>query len=126
MSTITDGVYFDMEISYCVLATDHFCSYCQAKSVKHIPERLLACYCTYESPDGSLVAEVCFCPSNSECKKVTHCFNYHYSNICLQVYLHTTIGERFEIFYPVSISINCKIYPLENALHKPIYIDEFN
>ena len=81
MSTITDGVYFDMEISYCVLATDHFCSYCQAKSVKHIPERLLACYCTYESPDGSLVAEVCFCPSNSECKKVTHCFNYRYSNL---------------------------------------------
>ena len=87
MSTITDGVYFDIEIGYCVLATDHFCSYCQAKSVKHIPEHLLACYCTYdESPDdhdhGSLVAEVCFCPSNSECKKVTHCFNYHYS-ICI-------------------------------------------
>ena len=87
MSTITDGLYFDIEISYCVLATDHFCSYCQAKSVKHIPEHLLACYCTYESPDGSLVAEVCFCPSNSECKKVTHCFNYCYSNIFLQVHL---------------------------------------
>ena len=73
MSTITDGVYFDMEIGYSVLATDHFCSYCQAKSLKHIPERLLACYCTYDeySDDhGSLVAEVCFCPSNSECKEV--------------------------------------------------------
>ena len=73
MSIITDGVYFDMEIGYCVLTTDHFCSYCQAKSVKHIPERLLACYCTYDEyfdDHGSLIAEVCFCPSNSECKKV--------------------------------------------------------
>ena len=82
MSAITDGVYFDMEIGYCVLTTDHFCSYCQAKTVKHIPEHLLACYCTYdESSDDhkSLVAEVCFCPSNSECRKVTHYFNYHYT-----------------------------------------------
>ena len=72
MSRITDGVYFDTEIGYCVLATNHFCSYCQAKDVKHIPEYLLACYCTYdESTSGSHVAEVCFCPSNSECKRVT-------------------------------------------------------
>ena len=91
MNTITDGVYFDMEIGYCVLATDHFCSYCQAKSVKHIPEHLLACYSTYdESPDdhGSLVAEVCFCPSNSECKKVTHYFNYHYKLLSLANYIY--------------------------------------
>ena len=77
MSTITDGVYFDMEMGYCVLATDHFCSYCQAKSLVHIPERLLACYSIYDEyryfdDHQSLVAEVCFCPSNSECKKVTH------------------------------------------------------
>ena len=74
MSKITDGVYFDIEIGYCVLATNHFCSYCQAKSVKDIPEHLLACYCTYdESSDGhgALIAEVCFCPSNTECKQVT-------------------------------------------------------
>ena len=73
MSTVTTGVYFDIAIGYCVLATDHFCSYCQAKSVKSIPERLLACYSTYdESSDDheSLIAEVCFCPSNSECKEV--------------------------------------------------------
>ena len=75
MSAITDGVYFDMEIGYCVLTTDHFCSYCQAKTVKHIPEHLLACYCTYDDSSDdhkSLVAEVCFCPSNSECKKVAN------------------------------------------------------
>ena len=71
MSAISDGVYFDKDIGYCVLATDHFCSYCQAKSVRHIPEYLLACYCTYdESSSGSHIAEVSFCPTNSECKMV--------------------------------------------------------
>ena len=79
LSTISDGVYFDSEIRYCVLATNHFCSYCQAKSVKSIPEFLLACYCTYdEYSSGSCtrIAEVCFCPSNSECKKVTCYFSF--------------------------------------------------
>ena len=72
MSTISDGVYFDNEIGYCVLATNHFCSYCQAKDDKHIPEYLTACYCTYDEPSsGSLIAEVSFCPSSSECIKVT-------------------------------------------------------
>ena len=71
MSTISDGVYFDNDIGYCVLATNHFCSYCQAKDVRHIPEYLTACYCTYDEPSsGSFIAEVCFCPSSSECIKV--------------------------------------------------------
>ena len=71
MSTICDGVYFDKDIGYCVLATNHFCSYCQAKDVRHIPEYLTACYCTYDEPSSaSFIAEVCFCPSSSECIKV--------------------------------------------------------
>ena len=71
MSVISDGVYFDNNIRYCVLATNHFCSYCQAKSVEHIPEYLTACYCTYdESYSESHIAEVSFCPSSSECRKV--------------------------------------------------------
>ena len=79
MSTISDGVYFDNEIGYCVLATNHFCSYCQAKDVRDIPEYLTACYCTFDEPSsGSLIAEVCFCPSSSECIKVTFLY---YSNI---------------------------------------------
>ena len=71
MSTISDGVYFDNQIGYCVLAIDHFCSYCQAKGDKHIPEYLTAYYCMYdETSSGSLIAEVCFCPSSTECRKV--------------------------------------------------------
>ena len=65
MKTVPDGVYFDYEIGYCVLATDHFCSYCQAKNDTRIPEYLLVAFCTYED-----IAEVCFCPSSSECRKV--------------------------------------------------------
>ena len=71
MSKISDGVYFDNDIGYCVLATNHFCSYCQAKDIRHIPEYLTACYCTYDEPfSTTFIAEVCFCPSNSECIKV--------------------------------------------------------
>ena len=71
MSTTLDGVYFDCKIGYCVLATNHFCSYCQAKSDRSIPEYLLACYSTFDEPStGSYIAEVCFCPSNTDCKKV--------------------------------------------------------
>ena len=71
MSMISGGVYFDNEIGYCVLATDHFCTYCEAKTDKLIPEYLTACYCTYdESSSGTHIAEVCFCPSNYNCKKV--------------------------------------------------------
>ena len=69
--TIPDGVYFDKEIGYCVLATDHFCTYCGAKSDKGIPEYLTACYYTYdESSHGKHIAEVAFFPSSYKCKKV--------------------------------------------------------
>lgn len=78
MNKVTDEVYFGYEIEYCVLATKHFCSYCQAKNVEVIPEYLLACYCTYDDPvSKSLIAEVSFCPSNSECKQVMFFHNDH-------------------------------------------------
>ena len=71
MSKMDDGVYFDCEVGYCVLATNHFCTYCDVKADKHIPEYLLACYYTYdESTSDQHIAEVCFCPSNYNCKKV--------------------------------------------------------
>ena len=66
MNTVPEGVCYDYEIGYCVLATNHFCSFCQAKNDTNIPEYLLVTFYTYED-----VAEVCFCPSSSECRKVT-------------------------------------------------------
>ena len=88
MNTISDGVYFDYEIGFCVLATKHFCSYCQAKDTEHIPECLLACYCTYDDPvKESHIAEVSFCPSNTHCKKVTLLYVYilQYQIICILI-----------------------------------------
>ena len=71
MSIMTDGVYFDNENGYFVLATEHFCTYCGAKSDKGIPEYLTACYYTFdETSSGSLIAEVCFFPSTYSCRKV--------------------------------------------------------
>ena len=94
MSTISDGVYFDNEIRYCVLSTDHFCSYCQAKDVRHIPEYLTACYCTYDEPSsGSLIAEVCFCPSSTECNKV-HIIFYHCIIVIVTSNITKTIISR--------------------------------
>ena len=66
MTAVPEGAYFDYNNGYCVLATDHFCSFCHVKDDKHIPEYLVASFCSYED-----VVEVCFCPLNSECKKVT-------------------------------------------------------
>ena len=77
METVPKGVYFDCELGYCVLATDHFCSYCLAKDKRHIPDYFFASYYTYDNvSDGSHIAEVCFCPSIPECKKVNSCRNY--------------------------------------------------
>ena len=69
MSKVSEGVYFNYGIRYCVLATNHFCSFCQAKDNKFIPDYLSACYCTYDEL-STHIAEVCLCPSNPECKKV--------------------------------------------------------
>ena len=82
MSTVPKGVCFDYEIGYCVLATDHFCSYCQAKNDIHIPEYLLVAFYTYEN-----VAEVCFCPSSSECRKVI-IFN-------VDIFIHSYVASYY-------------------------------
>jgi len=71
MTKVPNGVYFDYEIGYCVLATDHFCSFTQAANTKDIPKFLTAFYCIYNVSDGSHIAEVCVCPSKCcECEKV--------------------------------------------------------
>ena len=73
MNITPDGVYFDTENGYCVLATEHFCTYCGAKSDKDMPEHLTACYYTFDEPSsGLLIAEVCFYPTTYDCRKVTY------------------------------------------------------
>ena len=65
MKPVADGVYFDYGNCYCVLATNHFCSYCWAEKGTRIPKYLVATFCSYED-----IAEVCFCPPITECKMV--------------------------------------------------------
>ena len=66
---VSDGVYFDYEIDYCIVATDHFCSFCLQKNKTSIPERFSAFFYTYDT-DKKHIAEVCFCPATHECRKV--------------------------------------------------------
>ena len=71
LEIVPNGVYFDYTIGYCVLATNHFCSFCQAKDNKDIPDYFLSLFYKYYDPSKRChFAEVCFCPSNCECKKV--------------------------------------------------------
>ena len=70
MKEVSNGVNFDYEIGYCILTTDHFCSFCMAKKIKFIPERFSALLYTSETDDSQLTAEVCFCPAISACRKV--------------------------------------------------------
>jgi len=65
-----DSYYFDNEINYCVLATDHFCSFCmQKKSKQNIPMKFRAQFFTYDTKKAC-IGEVCFCPVNSDCIRV--------------------------------------------------------
>ena len=69
MKEITDQVYFDPGIRYCILEATHFCSFCMAKKTERISDYFVAhCY-TYDQ-DDTHIAEVCFCPFNNDCKKV--------------------------------------------------------
>lgn len=71
LTKVPNGVHFDHKIGYCVLATDHFCSYVQAKATENIPEFLTAYYFAYNVSDNLHVAEVCFSPSQCcDCEKV--------------------------------------------------------
>ena len=71
MTRVHNGVFFDYEIGYCVLTTDHFCSYSQAKENENIPEFLTAHYFTYDISDNTHNVEVCFSKSNChDCEKV--------------------------------------------------------
>ena len=70
MKEVSNGVHFDYELGYCILTADHFCSFCMAKKIKLIPERFSALLYTSETDDSQYIAEVCFCPAISACRKV--------------------------------------------------------
>ena len=72
MQVVSSGVYFDYEISYCVFATDHFCSICLGKNNTHIPGQFVSFLYTNDT-DREYFAEVCFCPAIGDCTQVIMC-----------------------------------------------------
>jgi len=72
MKKISDGAYFDADIGHCVVTTNHFCSFCLLCNRKGMDHNFIALYYTYDitSPYKAHVAEVCFCPYNTNCMKV--------------------------------------------------------
>jgi len=70
MNELLDGVFFDDKIQYCVISTNHFCSYCLAKNDVYIPDKFVASYFRYECR-RIIKAEVCMCHANRECLKVS-------------------------------------------------------
>ena len=71
MKEVTDGVYIDEKIGYCLFMTDHFCSVCLQKNNTKLPDRFSALFYTYDVGDN-FTADLCFVPSNSDCRKVTN------------------------------------------------------
>ena len=76
MTEVLNGVYFDCKLRYCVLKTQHFCSFsAQERSEISLSKRFkVYCY-EYTHPGENncelYFFEVCFCPDNCDCSKVT-------------------------------------------------------
>ena len=70
MNPLPYGVNFDYKLSYCVISTNHFCSYCLAKEDVNVPDKFHAFYYTFID-EGLLKAEVCTCHVNKECIEVS-------------------------------------------------------
>ena len=110
MKETSGQVYFDNDLNYCIIATNHFCSYCVLSNRKGGDKQFIALYYTYDDDTtGSCkvhIAEVCFCPFNANCIKVREIFvvlccqwTYHCPNkalwkaasICMKFLNHTKL-----------------------------------
>lgn len=70
MEKVSDGVFFDNSIRYCIFTTHHFCSFCMINEVTAIPDKFLISIYKYNIGIEHFV-EVCFCPAICECRQVT-------------------------------------------------------
>ena len=69
MEEVSNGVYFDYDINYCVFATDHFCSICLGKKNICIPGKFLAFLYVHNTNEEQF-ADVCFCLATCDCAEV--------------------------------------------------------
>ena len=73
MEEISNGVYFDHEIRYCVLTTNHFCSFSVQDKKGSLSKKFKAFCYKYKCDDDDMeqyMTEVCFCPNSCDCSKV--------------------------------------------------------
>lgn len=75
MKNVSSGFYFDDKIGYCVVATDHFCSFCMTNNNKSIPNTFSVMIYTYY--ERCHFVEVCFCPAICDCREVTSICYYN-------------------------------------------------
>ena len=69
MKEVTKGVYVDDKIGYCLFITDHYCSLCLQNDRKELPNRFSVLFYTYDY-ENNFIADLCFFPSNSDCREV--------------------------------------------------------
>ena len=69
MKEVTDRVYTDNKIGYSLFITDHYCSLCLQSKRKELPNRFSGLFYTYDYKNN-FIADLCFFPSNSDCRKV--------------------------------------------------------
>lgn len=70
MNKVLGGTFFDCKIGFCIISTNHFCSYCLAKSDKVVlPDKFYASFYTHVDR-GILKAEICMCHVNKDCIEV--------------------------------------------------------
>ena len=75
MAELLNGVYFDCELRYCVITTQHFCSFSAQERSEGSLSKWFKVFCyEYSRPGESnheeYFTEVCFCPHNCDCSKV--------------------------------------------------------
>ena len=93
MNQLLDGVFFDNEIGYCIVSTNHFCSYCLAKDDITIPDDFYVSFYTYNF-QTTLKAEICICHVNKECIEVLLKFICCYSNECIHRWWKSSTIKR--------------------------------
>ena len=69
MKEVSNGVYFDNSIHYCIYSTNHFCSICLGKDLKSIPDLFYILIYYYTIAKNNFI-EVCFCPVIRDCREV--------------------------------------------------------
>ena len=81
MAELLNGVYFDCELRYCVLTTQHFCSFSAQERSEGSLSKWFKIFCyeyarPRENGQEDYFTEVCFCPHNCDCSKV-HNINFN-------------------------------------------------